>query len=296
MAAVIPSSSNTPIYPAQSPTPELSKIITQFENTIQGILETSYLQPFVEEGLGPIPPKANPRDGIIERETHGAMHAVRVSIFIQIFHQINLKYRKQKTEAAMKCLEKYFGSIPLLEIFNRLAGIFHDIAREGEAGDQWELQSGNKLMNFLDKNLGQNIFLTIIYKFAVQHKDHPELFKEALESTHRPADLIEASDYIRELLHEADCIEVMRCVGNYQIDRLDTLAWAKENQQKELIEVIIALAQNAHTLLYTQGDLLFERNRSARSFIFSYSNAKSSPGNCTSPRSIRNWHYFGFYV
>ena len=87
MAAVLPNSSATAASPGNDKSDAAkdadSKLLTEvksrgdFSQIVQGVLERFYLQPFPDEGV-PVP-KTNLKDGIIERETHGAMHAVRVS-------------------------------------------------------------------------------------------------------------------------------------------------------------------------------------------------------------------------
>jgi hypothetical protein len=235
---------------------KLINAIENYDAVVQDILQ-NYLQPFTKNKT--IPNKPNLRDGIIERETHGAMHAVRVLVYVRIIHEHNKKYRADEIKEIFETLEKHFDcNASLLMMLIELTAVFHDVAREGEGVDQWEAESGKSLGDYLIKQLGLKPTVASIFRYAIECKDKPEAFKKYLSLLGLSKDLIEACDYIRHLVHEADCLDLIRCTGQFHIKYLEIYQNAKERNQKECIEAIKELAFNVHALIYSQGDLLFD--------------------------------------
>lgn len=56
------------------------------------------------------------------------------------------------------------------------------------------------------------------------------------------------------MIHEGDCLDILRCVNRFQAIELESL----KDATKEMREDIINLIKNSHALLYQQGDLLFD--------------------------------------
>lgn len=236
----------------------------------QGIIQEYYLKPFPVEGQAVVKP--NLKNGIIERETHGAMHAVRVSIYIQMFHELMKRHQGKEVDEIFTTLKETFGcEESQLMGLNQLAGIFHDCAREGEKQDRWEGESGLQFIQFLLSQVNKKtkrdpklIALSMVYRFAVQHKDHSELFEDELRRIlpqllgEISPELIKACNYIRQLLQAGDCIDIIRCNGDFFLNRLEIYKEAAKNGLASLKADIINLARNAHALLYTQGDLLWD--------------------------------------
>lgn len=231
-----------------------SRVIRAFPAIINRILSTYYLKPFAPNAT--IVPR-----GIIARETHGAMHAVRVAIYTEVLHQINKQYLEKETNKTLKVLQAYFGcGEQELIMLNQLAGIFHDCARKGEGQDVWEKESGEKFLTYLvnESELNFDRISASIYFYAIAYKDDSEKFKKMLASLNFKAELIEACDYIRQLLHDADCLDVIRCVSEFYIDRLIIYQKARNNNQQEMMQAVVALTSNVHERLHAMGDLLWD--------------------------------------
>lgn len=129
---------------------------------------------------------------ILARAIHGPMHAVRVAIWCQLLANIREK----------------FGGEPLdNRIALALAGAAHDIARLDEGEDLWDAASAA----FLNSYIGfENPLFpdSEIYVHALKEKD--------------PADRIFTSD-VQRIIHDADCLEILRCLNNFEDFRLSEL-------------------------------------------------------------------------
>ena len=203
--------------------------------------------------------KQNLRDGTIEREIHGAMHAARVSIYIEIVHALNKKHQDKEIVEVLRALSERFNCDELqLITLAKLSGLFHDIARQGEGIDNWEKESGQELFDYLTKALGLDNILASVYQYVVMYKDKPEEFKAALLSLGVEDALIGACDYLRQLLSNADCLDIIRCVGQFNIDKLEMYQIAKRKNNDALVQKVIELVGNVHSLIHAQGDLIWE--------------------------------------
>ena len=104
------------------------------------IIENFYLQPLQGK-------KANLRDGYIERPVHGALHASRVFMTINLLH---FKIKEMLPKTVSQALATLLSEFNLTEenalLVASLAGLMHDCARKGEGLDEWEKESGENLL------------------------------------------------------------------------------------------------------------------------------------------------------
>jgi hypothetical protein len=146
---------------------------------------------------------------MIARQVHGTMHMLRATIFAQIF--LNILDRT---------------STPKMRYLASVSAAFHDSAREDESTDLWDEMSAWNLRHFLIKHntsfistqswiIDYNYIITedeiLMCYEAVAKKDPPkeEGFKTA----------------IQKAVHDADCIEIIRCLEdplNFRKDELQT--------------------------------------------------------------------------
>ncbi len=118
------------------------------------------------------------------RDTHGAMHAVRVTMWSQLLVKLYKELGRDSIDN------------PLLL---GVAAAFHDSAREGEGIDRWDGESAELLRNCLTL-AGVDKTLIPQYVQSIKEKD--------------PAHHHFSTD-IQRIVHDADCLEIMRVKGKW---------------------------------------------------------------------------------
>lgn len=105
-----------------------------FYRASQDLIEDAYLKPFSEPEC-----KTDLKNGRIERELHGAMHACRVSVYVDVLHQLFLE---NYPDYAKECVPAVGAAFSLTDQevlrITRLVALGHDMGREDEADDRWE--------------------------------------------------------------------------------------------------------------------------------------------------------------
>jgi len=122
---------------------------SDFYKNAQRILEAHFLKPFP---IGGVEQDKNPlKNGYIEREFNGAMHAARVCVFIAILHRM-LKDVDPKIADHFKTLEKKYNlnEACILEQLQYI-GLCHDIAKQSEEQDRWGNDSAKKTLITLEE-------------------------------------------------------------------------------------------------------------------------------------------------
>ncbi len=110
------------------------------------------------------------------RKIHGTLHAARVVLWTQVLTRL---YEK---EFSRKKIDN--------PVLLATAAAFHDAAREAEGVDHWDSESAALLSALLKENEGQKEYVQ-----AIREKD--------------PKDNIYSTD-IQRIVHDADCLDVMR--------------------------------------------------------------------------------------
>ncbi len=227
-----------------------------FDKFAQKIFEDYYLQPFSSNLDSKF--KKSLYDGIIERETHGAMHAGRVCIYTEAIHDIFGELFPRFTEKAINdiSLETQLTENQIIILF-RFSALFHDAVRQDEYQDRWEKESGECCKAFLIKH-GISEKIASIFAYASVYKDSPEKFKEYLLSIGITKERANSFQYIRKLIYLADCLDVMRCVETFEAIRIifafkDVPEYKTEHENK-ILELVI----NVHLLIHSQQDMLYE--------------------------------------
>ncbi|RLV60181.1 hypothetical protein D5018_07900 [Parashewanella curva] len=167
-----------------------------------------------------------PKDKIA-RDFHGAMHATRVALWVVVLLSIRKQLRDKEALA--------FPSEQLPYLMK--AALLHDSGRKGDGDDrpEWEAQSGENCQQHL-LMLGRDSQLAAVCKDAIINKDAKNDKTKSL---------------FAKLVHDADCLDVMRCRGSFEFDRLDIVQDLGGTQQgteliyqmTQQVNVVIALQQ-----------------------------------------------------
>jgi GTP cyclohydrolase II len=128
----------------------------------------------------------------------------------------------------------------------------HDAARKAEVTDRWDKQSSELCSQALQQLFELDIPMRDPLSKMIEYKDDPESYHSLLTALGCSQDLISSWNYLRELLHDADCLDIMRVRKNFDLRYLDLLKHVKHPIQSK---AILALVLEIKDLLSTQGDL-----------------------------------------
>jgi hypothetical protein len=187
----------------------------------------------------------------INRYFHGIQHVTRAALHVPVF--INL-YRKHGDADALKLTD---DDVKLLQ----LAAVFHDSAREGEGVDKWDHESGMFLYTYLTQTLRVPKDKAKLISEAIANKDISEdgYFeiienkKEELSWQWNKTKKDLAKNIYQKIVHDADCLEVIRARDVYNASYLDFYKDIAINN-KEALEEMAHLVTEARSLIYKQGD------------------------------------------
>ncbi|WP_422489359.1 hypothetical protein [Endozoicomonas sp. ALE010] len=169
----------------------------------------------------------------IARLHHGLQHSCRTATWALAVLQLR---KEQQDRPALAFPDRM---VPLLV----KACLFHDSGREDDGEDQteWERASADNLMEHL-RNCGIAQNLAWQCGEAVRNKDYPDACKY----------LPEEIQTLRSLLHDADCLDVMRVRSCFFMNKLDCFATCQnEHGRKAWRQLAEAICQ----VIASQGDL-----------------------------------------
>ncbi|MBA2369280.1 MAG: HD domain-containing protein [Candidatus Protochlamydia sp.] len=155
-----------------------------------------------------------------KRVHHGVLHAVRTYFFALTLAEL---YREK--------------GIPLPKDIKPclLSATLHDCARQNDGIDLWDKESGEKCKKVLCHDLPENSYTKINrlpenlgdhYSRCIAEKDSKDIF--SVEQT---------------IIHDADCIEIMRCLNSPEDFKVDEL-WAMKDLDEETVFALIKEAQD----------------------------------------------------
>ncbi|MTI12528.1 pentapeptide repeat-containing protein [Sansalvadorimonas verongulae] len=173
-------------------------------------------------------------EGSIPRMAHGAQHQCRTACWIPVL----LAWRCQIGD--QEALNFPREVIPVL----MKAALLHDSGREGEGRDlpQWEENSGNNCEDHLLAT-GCSPLLAAQCRQAIIHKN-------CTEETHKPR-----THLLARLLHDADCLEVMRCRNKFDLCYLDIYnEFAEHSSHYESLKELVSRVRQ---VIHQQGDMLY---------------------------------------
>lgn len=231
---------------------KIFSITQQFYPLAQRIIEKYYLQPYKGKKA-----KSNLKDGDIEREVHGAMHAARVSIYVNLLHQFLLKLLPEEVTAAIKKLADFYAK-PVDDIISaiKIAGLSHDSMREDEYEDKWDAASGLTCKQMLESYIGNP--LAELLGNAIAYKDKPDAFEKYLLSIGIDKSDVTHFDYARQLIYLADCFDIMRCNTEFKLIKIINCLKTMPGFNETLhLPMIIELTKQLYYVIKQQQDLLF---------------------------------------
>ena len=174
--------------------------------------------------------------GIITREIHGAMHLCRAAVWIPVL--LSVRCSLGDTEAT-RMATTVQGQTELCATMK--AAMLHDSGREGEGCDtpEWEQASGFHCEDHL-LALGFCPKLAASCREGIINKDRKDRSQKTL---------------IEKLIHDADCLEVMRVRNQFDIAELDLFYEFQE--RPGAIDQIGQLCGEVRSVIAMQGDLRF---------------------------------------
>ncbi len=166
--------------------------------------------------------------GEIARPVHGAVHMSRAATWIPVLLTL---YRDSGHQEALDFPADW---VPYV----MKAALLHDSGREGEGVDtpEWERASGERCEDHL-RAIGCPPGLAAQCRLAIINKDKPH----------------DQKSFIEKLVHDADCLEIIRVCSNFDIAQLDV--YQDLNHTPKIEEKIYNLASLVRSVIAGQGDL-----------------------------------------
>lgn len=230
-----------------------------FYKNSQLIIEAFYLQRMAGSSYDEPEKKADVHDGVIERQVHGGMHAGRTQFYVKILHKKFSELFPQFTHDVLQSLETTLGiNEKQLLTLTRYAALFHDSARKDEGQDLWNKESAQNCYEYFTKDAHLSPALAKVFLKACQYKDKPEkYFQYLMKNAIDPKD-IRAFDYIRKLIYLADCLDIMRCTGEFEFVKvIDTLRDIPGYKTKLHEHHFLQMAKRINVLIRRQKDMVF---------------------------------------
>ncbi|MCL1077821.1 hypothetical protein D5R81_03285 [Parashewanella spongiae] len=154
--------------------------------------------------------------GEIARPIHGAVHGARAAMWIPILIALRAEFGEQQA------INYPRENIPLL----MKAALLHDSGRKGEGKDTpvWEKKSGENCEDHL-LAIGCSAELSANYKNAIIGKDDEYKVNKNFDA---------------QLVHDADCLEIMRCSKKFYFNQLNTVKKysSDKNKLKEIFKIL----------------------------------------------------------
>lgn len=196
----------------------------------------------------------------LARDSHGVMHACRVTAYIKVLHNICKHHKPSTYNTYLTELSNHLGLTPEEIIkLTQVAAAFHDSAREDEGKDEWDTESAKNAQKYLlDSGLLKGRcneeLIAEFFSKAAAFKDNYQEFKKYCNNKGMPD---KSSDYIRKLIQSADCLDIIRCKKVYDFKCLSLHKDQVKDQanDKDLKKDLELLAEEIHSLLSRQSDL-----------------------------------------
>lgn len=190
-------------------------------------------------------------DGIA-RGYHGIMHTSRAAIYVPVFANLYKKY----DDPEMVLLSD--EDIKLIQI----AVLLHDAGREAEGVDHWDIESAEMVFQYLKKlNVPEN--KAILLAEAVANKDaetnnegetcYYKLNITPNQHIWKPVDVTPPKNIYQKIVHDADCLDIIRVREVYKGEELDFYKSIAKNNAAALNEQA-QLITEARSLIERQGD------------------------------------------
>ncbi len=242
---------------------ELNSLEFDISSLAQVLFIKYYLVNFPpKQGISTTPEQGSKQfeitDPRIPRVTHGAQHASRVSAFVKIIHL----FRQDHHDIAVNDLylwgKQFNLSIAQWVHLTQIAGLFHDVARQGEGIDLWDQDSAEECFNFFQVNIPSlPAAIARIIANTIAYKDNKDEFKQAVMALGFTSEEAATADYLRQLVHDADCLDVMRVRKTFKMKFLDL---CHVSSLRDKSDAIISLVIEVRALINKQQDQWFDCN------------------------------------
>ena len=213
-----------------------------FESNANSILKEFYTKEYANHDSG----------SIVKRQVHGVMHAARTAIHVENLNGILIGENPEIQESLNGLSREWGMTTDGLLRLTQYTALLHDAGREGEGPDKWDVQSSIILNDYLvSKGVAKNIcnYFSAMIKF----KDNPTEFKELIEKTDSGKSyLSQGLIYLHQLVHDADCLDVIRTRSIFDPMRL----YCYREIGDQLKEKIIGYAKVVGTKIEEQNDAL----------------------------------------
>ena len=147
---------------------------------------------------------------------HGPSHSIRVALWTRLFINLRCKYGDEDALALNDSDKK------LLQI----TALFHDSGREGDGEDIWEEESSIKCYEYLTKEHSVDDSRAQLFADVILNKD------------------TDKRDILTDILHDADCLDIMRCRKNFRIHELRVLKQFPQHYRE-----IATIVDQAHNVI-----------------------------------------------
>ena len=142
------------------------------------------------------------------RDHHGAMHCVRVTLWTQLLSRAYERLGRGKVDHP---------------ILLGTAGAFHDIAREAEGIDYWDEESSEALA-------------TLLHRAKIDPQQAEKYIQAIKEKDPKNGQF--SSDEQR-VVHDADCLDIIRVVGQWNFRRKELCFYHFDPNQKQFCDALI---------------------------------------------------------
>ncbi len=146
-----------------------------------------------------------------ERVHHGIVHSLRAMIFSQVIAELYLRAGKK-----INCKP---GDL-------QIATALHDCARQNDGIDLWDKESGEACKTILIEKFERTLEEAQHLAFCISEKDSPN-----------------PTSIEQKIIHDSDCIEILRCLYSENDFREDEL-WIRRELDSQIVSEFISEAKH----------------------------------------------------
>jgi len=223
---------------------------TGLATVVNDVARQYYLRPFSGE-------KKDLYSGPIARHAHGILHVVRAACYIPHLDQL-WEYTPRNHEQIINLLE--FDSYQEFLGLVQVAMLLHDSARKNEGIDYWDAESAVNFVKYIEQHehLSLSEKNAVIFQKAMEFKDNKQEYISWLKKLGFNEEEQDLLLYILYLIHDADCIDVIRARSKFMIEYLEIIKYAQYNNVVDIQDYTKALTVKAQELIFMMHDYAYE--------------------------------------
>lgn len=173
------------------------------------------------------------------RVSHGILHTVAV---MELIPEIIKLYEAHVPDAieGLKQLISDRLEMPFDDCLGylKIAGLFHDAAREGDGADYWDEQSADLCKQYLTSYCELPEEKATLIANTIRYKDDCEKFIEAIPASYRKGDNGQTWGLLREFVNMADTVEVLRARLEFKPKYLPIMKHLDPARQEPIISFV----------------------------------------------------------